>query len=431
MKAKILLTILGTAALAIVGCQQQVVTDPGAGYIDLTINWPEQPQPGNSKLVTTFILNLDSEIAQSNFVAPPGITSIEVVVGGPGMSAVSATFDAATGEGTLPGVIAGPNRVARVIARDEQNYIRYAGDSAPFDVNADAVTTVTVNVALVNHAPTPPSNPNPANGAIDVPLQPTFSWEASTDLDKDPITYDFYLGTSSDPPLIASDIADNSFVPYKPGDPNSLDPMTKYYWRVVAKDPYTGTTSPTWSFTTAENYSIDEVPTADAYVDSLLPNTNYGSDPLLWCSDITNPTGYLRNSYLLFDLSGVPSTAYVASATLTIYKNSSNVSSGSMFVACNPVSGGWSEGGITWNNKPNYNSSQQDALEINLGDSAGTAYEFNVTDMVRLMVSGTIPNNGFILRVLAANNAEISSNSRESAQTQYHPRLVVNYTPSF
>jgi hypothetical protein len=429
MKTKILLTILGTAALAIVGCQQQVVTDPGAGYIDLTINWPEQSQPGNCKLVTSLKLDLDSKIMQTNLVAPPGITTIEVVIGGPGMSAVSATFDAATGEGTLPGVIAGPSRVARVIARDEQNYIRYAGDSAPFDVNADAVTSVTVEVALVNHAPTAPSNPNPTNGAVDVALQPAFSWDASADLDKDPITYDFYLGTSSDPPKIASDIPVNSFVPYKPGDPNSLDPQTKYYWRVVAKDPYTGTTSPTWSFTTAQDFSINEVPSADAYVDSFLPNANYGSDPLLWCSDMTNPTGYLRNSYLLFDLSAVPATAYVANATLTIYKNSSNVSSGSLFVACNPVSGGWSEAGITWNNKPGYNSSQQDALEINLGDSAGTAYEFNVTDMVRLMVAGTIPNDGFVLRVLAANNAEISSHARESTQSQYRPRLLVEYSP--
>jgi len=429
MNAKILLIALGMSTLVITGCQQQVVTDAGSGYIDLTINWPSQPKPLDGKMVTSIRLGLDSTVSHSTFAAPPGITTIEVVIGGPGMSAVSATFDASTGEGTMPGVVAGPNRVARVIARDAQNYVRYAGDSAPFDVNADAVTTVVVDVALVNHAPTAPSNPNPANGATEVPLQPSFSWDRSTDLDGDPITYDFYLGTSSDPPKIASDLTGNTFTPYKPGDPNSLDPLTQYYWRVVAKDPFVGTSSLTWSFTTAQDYNINEPPTADAYVDSLLPNANYGSDPLLWCSDITNPTGYLRNSYLHFDLSAIPATAYVASATLTIYKNSSNLSSGSLFVACNPVLAGWSEGGITWNNKPGYNSSQQEVLEINLGDGAGTAYDFNVTNMVRLMVSGSIPNHGFVLRVLAANNAEISAHSRETTQTQYRPQLVVDYTP--
>ena len=429
MNAKILLISLGVFAMVIVGCQQKVVTDPGLGYIDLTINWPSQPRPMDCVQMTSIRIGLDVTIPQSSIDAPPGITTIEVVIGGPGMSAVSATFDATTGEGTLPGVVAGPNRVARVIARDSQNFVRYAGDSAPFDVNADAVTTVVMDVALVNHAPTAPTNPNPADGATGVPVQPTFTWDPSTDLDNDPITYDVFLGTSADPPKVASDLTSNSYTPYGADDPDSLQPLTQYYWRVVAKDPYAGTTSPTWSFTTAQDYSIDEQPTADAYVDSLLPNTNYGSDPLLWCSDITNPTGYLRNSYLQFDLSGVPSTAYVANATLTIYKNSSNLSSGSMYVACNPANGGWTEGGITWNNKPGYSSSQQETQEINLGDGAGTAYNFNVTGMVRLMVSGSIPNNGFVLRVLAANNAEISSHARESTQTQYRPQLVVNYTP--
>jgi hypothetical protein len=429
MKARILLLAFGISVLVITGCQQRVVTDPGAGYIDLTINWPSQPKPVGTKLVTFIQIGLDSAVSQSNLTAPHDITTIEVVVGGPGMSAVSATFDATTGEGTLPGVVAGPNRVARVIARDAQNYIRYTGDSAPFDVNADAVTNVVVNVSLVNHAPTAPSNPNPANGATDVPVQPTFTWDASTDLDNDPITYDVYLGTSSNPPKVASDLTSNSYTPYQPGDPDSLLPLTHYYWRVVAKDPFVGTSSPIWSFTTAQDYNITEPPIADTYVDSLLPNDNYGSDPLLWCSDRTNPTGYLRNSYLQFDLSAVPVTAYVASATLTIYKNSSNISSGSMYMACNPVSGSWTEDGITWNNKPGYDSSQQEVLEINLGDGTGTAYNFNLTNMVRQMVAGSIPNYGFVLRVLAANNAEISAHARESSQSQYRPKLVIEYTP--
>lgn len=429
MKIKILLTAFGILTMAIVGCQQKVVTDPGSGYIDLTVNWPTQPKPSDTTRATSIKIGLDSQILASNLAAPPGITTVEIVIGGPGMSAVSATFDATTGEGTMPGVVAGPNRVARVIARDAQDYVRYAGDSAPFDVNADAVTTVVVNVALVNHPPTAPINPNPANGAAGVPVQPTFTWDPSTDLENDPITYDVYLGTSSDPPKVAGDLTTNSYTPYEPGDPDSLLPLTQYYWRVVAKDPYAGTTGVTWSFNTAQDFNIDEPPTADAYVDSLLPNTNYGSDPLLWCSDITSPTGYLRNSYLQFDLSAIPASAYVADATLTIYKNSSNISIGSIYLVCNPVNGGWTEGGITWNNKPGYNSSQQETQEINLADGAGTAYNFNVTGMVRLMVSGSIPNNGFVLRVLAANDAELSSHAREATQTQYRPKLVVNYTP--
>ena len=95
-----------------------------------------------------------------------------------------------------------------------------------------------------NRPPLTPSNPNPANEAIGVSVSPTLSWQDS-DPDGDPLTYDLYFGTSSNPPLKHSGLTDRSF------KISGLTNSTKYYWKVVAKDNHGNvTTGPVWSFTT-------------------------------------------------------------------------------------------------------------------------------------------------------------------------------------
>lgn len=64
-----------------------------------------------------------------------------------------------------------------------------------------------------------------------VSLTPTLSWSVM-DPDGDPLTYDIYFGTSTSPPLILSN---QSAASYAPGQLSSL---TRYYWKVVARDYY-------------------------------------------------------------------------------------------------------------------------------------------------------------------------------------------------
>lgn len=97
----------------------------------------------------------------------------------------------------------------------------------------------------VNSNPAASTIVSPALSAVGVSCNPTLEW-AATDPESDDLTYDVYIGTTSTPgdaytALTASklDIA------------TSLSENTQYYWKVVAKDPYGGTsTSPVWSFTT-------------------------------------------------------------------------------------------------------------------------------------------------------------------------------------
>ena len=97
---------------------------------------------------------------------------------------------------------------------------------------------------FINHPPAKPHSPYPANGATNVTITTTLSWQCS-DVDNNEITYDVYFGTSSNPPKVASNITSNSY------NPGTLQYSTTYYWKVVAWDEHRAkNSSQIWYFTT-------------------------------------------------------------------------------------------------------------------------------------------------------------------------------------
>jgi N-acetyl-beta-hexosaminidase len=93
-------------------------------------------------------------------------------------------------------------------------------------------------------APTAPTNPSPADGATDLPRSLTLSWAASTVTCGGPVTYDLYIGLSSDPPLVRTGLTNPSqFV-------SDLEQGALYYWKVVAKANGQSTGGEMWTFTT-------------------------------------------------------------------------------------------------------------------------------------------------------------------------------------
>jgi len=94
-----------------------------------------------------------------------------------------------------------------------------------------------------NISPNRPSNPTPADGAIDQPTDVQLIWRCS-DPDGDPLVYDVFFGTATIPPQIASDHGDTTY------NPGQLQHNTAYYWKIVAKDPRIPRAGPIWDFTT-------------------------------------------------------------------------------------------------------------------------------------------------------------------------------------
>ncbi len=106
-----------------------------------------------------------------------------------------------------------------------------------------------LHIDISNNPPNAPSNPNPSNGATGVNFNKDISW-ACTDPDGDPLTFDIYFGTNSDPLLIKEDHGSKSF------NQGSMSYITKYYWKIVARDDKGATAEgPIWSFTVQEESS--------------------------------------------------------------------------------------------------------------------------------------------------------------------------------
>ncbi|HDO19872.1 MAG TPA: peptidase S8, partial [Thermoplasmatales archaeon] len=118
-------------------------------------------------------------------------------------------------------------------------------------------TTSFINVTE-NTPPYPPDNPYPEDGAVNVSVDTVLSWSGG-DPDGDMVTYAIYLGKTTSPPLVASNLSTTHY------NPPVLDYNTTYYWRVIARDSYGLTTEgELWAFTTSgfssgggENTSYD------------------------------------------------------------------------------------------------------------------------------------------------------------------------------
>lgn len=119
----------------------------------------------------------------------------------------------------------------RVVVRDTEG-LETSGD------------TWTFTTRVLNTPPNAPTGPAPNNGDEGVYIGAPLIW-VGTDPDGDALVFDVYFGTSSSPPLVATGVPINSY------SPGTLAFLTKYYWRVVARDPSGAEASgPVWSFTT-------------------------------------------------------------------------------------------------------------------------------------------------------------------------------------
>ncbi len=146
-----------------------------------------------------------------------------------------------------------------------------------------------------NFPPNPPGSPSPADGAANVALVVTLDW-LTGDPDNDPMTYDVYFGTTSNPPLVASNHVRGYELPI-------LAYATQYFWRIVARDSKGGETSgPVWSFTTRVTNGAPLVPFSPSPVaNALVVPVNSG---LSWqCSD---PDGDPVNFDVYFGFSNPP-----------------------------------------------------------------------------------------------------------------------------
>ena len=96
-----------------------------------------------------------------------------------------------------------------------------------------------------NHPPNAPGLPSPGNGSTNVSVITDLSWTGG-DPDDDAVMFDLYFGQTTTPPKIAGNLTDMTYTSL-----GTLLDNTLYYWRVIATDNHSASTSgPLWMFTT-------------------------------------------------------------------------------------------------------------------------------------------------------------------------------------
>ena len=152
----------------------------------------------------------------------------------------------------------------------------------------------------------------------------------------------------------------------------------------------------------------------DAYTDSGTPTTNYGKAVTV---GVANTATSIQTSYMLFDLSSIPSGytgTNVAKATLKLYVNTVPAA-GSFNV--DYVTSTWTETGITYNDSPTLGNTLVSG--VSLASSNVKQYLLiDVTTALQAWLNGTQTNHGLALVANSPLNATFDSNE---TTTQSHP----------
>ena len=103
-------------------------------------------------------------------------------------------------------------------------------------------------ITTANNPPNKPFNPNPEDGATDVPIDKILSWSGG-DPDGDDVLYDVYFGTTTNPPLVSNHQTSSEYNP-------DLVYNTTYYWKIDAWDVHQAyTEGDIWEFKTIEKFN--------------------------------------------------------------------------------------------------------------------------------------------------------------------------------
>jgi hypothetical protein len=120
-----------------------------------------------------------------------------------------------------------------------------------FALAISACNSIKPSGGIRNDPPDAPSNPYPADGAVNQEIQINMTW-GWNDVDGDTLTFNLYFGTAANPPLIESNHRGSGY------SPESLEYDHTYYWKIVADDGHGHQTGgPIWHFTTRAIRSFD------------------------------------------------------------------------------------------------------------------------------------------------------------------------------
>ncbi|MFH1680551.1 MAG: DNRLRE domain-containing protein, partial [Candidatus Eisenbacteria bacterium] len=169
---------------------------------------------------------------------------------------------------------------------------------------------------------------------------------------------------------------------------------------------------------------VDLHPSQDAYVTSGDPGGNYGTSNVLYvCGGYPGYVDTMR-SYLKFDLSFLPVGATIQVAYLYLYDQTSDYAyEGSIY----RVTESWTEGTITWSNKPAWDGTE--IAEVEEPDPSPRMY-CDLTGLAQGWQAGTYSNHGILIKYAYEDYVYEKREFRSGEYAGYEPMLVVVYDAS-
>lgn len=162
----------------------------------------------------------------------------------------------------------------------------------------------------------------------------------------------------------------------------------------------------------AQQTTVSFTPVKDAMVKAAAATSNFGAATNMQCS---GQSGFAKQMFLQFNVSGLPAGATIVSATLTLNPQASYT--GHSIAAHTAPSTSWGETTITWNNKPSPLGAQLGSAVSNF--VSGTDAQWNVTSAVT--------GNGNISFALDSTfSGDTNLNARE-AGAGTSPALIIVY----
>lgn len=165
--------------------------------------------------------------------------------------------------------------------------------------------------------------------------------------------------------------------------------------------------------------------TADAIVASYSPDHdhNYGDLDSLRMGRYSD--GTYTETYVNFDISEVPSHARILSATLEILQYNDGNDWQTPTISCTAylAGGAWTEGSITFNNKPGNAAGSPSALHS--VHSENTWHSWNVTAHMQAVMNGTIEWHGFRQYYTGTSDSTMKYFRSKEAGASYAPKLTI------
>ncbi len=131
----------------------------------------------------------------------------------------------------------------------------------------------------------------------------------------------------------------------------------------------------------------------DSMVVTQIPDTNFENNQYFSLGNLS--VSIIVRAHLQFDVSILPTDAFIVNADLKLYQYQTIGTEG-FVIGLHQVTESWEENMITWNNQPDYLPSPESTITVTVG--ALTWLSWDITSLLQGWLDGSITNYGVVLK---------------------------------